>query len=487
MPGASPSQRVVPPAKEDLLSADLTPRNAWRPVLAESHVPASAYVGGYADGFGVGYGAGGGLSVARDASALTNYQAYLNGTSSAVAGPSSGPVFSQSYAVPPSPPASLGDRDEPSGHANMSSVGEVLVNSVGSLGLYGVPAVPGHIDRPSSPVRFPHPQAVRLSRRRISEQGGYGTDDQSSSSRSQHPRSTAASTRPSAPRRSTVQPDGHLTDTEVTGTRPLDIQRRTAMAGGVHQDTTRQTHTHAHSLTNRTSMSSWGTVHTADTPRTGRGSISDLGLTSFPPVGAARASMHSDVEIRPNVFEPVIEEGAQTPVTRLHGILGSQSDLSTTLGMGNSALEAIASRRREAFDALTSGRPHQNTERVSSAAIAQQRHASQPVSSSSSRPPADSSIQRSHRVNRRREPSSSRRASIGIPVLASAPADMAEFGVNEEEEYFSTLSHTPPHMGNALGLDLNAPLQEGPRISAPTPRVSTQPFLRSWSMDSTGR
>ncbi|KAJ7706376.1 hypothetical protein B0H17DRAFT_1326041 [Mycena rosella] len=205
------------------------------------------------------------------------------------------------------------------------------------------------------------------------------------------------------------------------------LVRFQAQDGGqaVANDATERRAAHERHRTNRRSYSSWGTVHTnpaENSPAGTRGSMSEIGdLANFPlmPSGDARRT--------------------------------STSSLGEMLDRGLSSTPRPEDARPLGFREAAPVRPgHVHSQPLSSLEMAD-----------ATRAYDANSLQRANRTDRR-----SARFS---QLPAGTPT---EFGMAAE----------PPPIQNALGLDLGmAAAAEPLAITAPTPRVQTTHYLRSWS------
>ncbi|KAF7339805.1 RING-type domain-containing protein [Mycena venus] len=414
IPGATPSQRVIPGSDDAIHHAYHT------------HAPASAYVDGYASGYGQGYGAANG---ATDTDTHYDYNYASNHASTSA------------YQLPP--------RTEQSGDS--------LENAIGSLRLWGGGAAEAAI---AQPVSRPHDSAQPVRRHAIAPPPSHTSTADDVSISSQTGTSYA---RPSAFRRSTVQTDGHHSNghahapsawhpPSIYANAPpmhhdamvrFDMQAQDrADREPITQESTARRATHERNRLNRQSYSSWGTVHTNDSPATGtRGSMSDLGeIANFPLIAQAperRNSVSSQEEI-------LDRELVATP--RQDGARG------TLLGFTAEVAQMPALAQRPA---------HAHSYSLPANALPTLGNGdAQPLSYDS-----NNSLQRVTRMNNRQ-----RAAPRRFPQL---PANTSEFGQAE----------VPPPMANALGLDLGMEAAPAPMITAPTPRVQMGHFLRSWSLD----
>ncbi|KAJ7293399.1 hypothetical protein C8J57DRAFT_1210950 [Mycena rebaudengoi] len=428
IPGATPSARVIPTSE--------TNGHAYH-----THIPATAYVDGYADGYGLGYNA---------ANAGARDDTYPS-TSTAPAG--------LSYPLPRA--------EERQDHM------QDLESAIGGLQLWAGPSVTA-----AAVASRPTPDPASILRRRPAYIA-HSQDD--SDSLSEISTQTATShTRPSAGRRRTVQPDGRLDESQAGPSRWQRLSQIYAAPQAAPASTAAPfTQTDASGPSqppvntplgriarngvlgqnaNRQSFSSWGTVHTADSPQT-RGSMSELGLNNFPlsaPGGGARNSIGSLDEIRSNILDD--REQLTTP----------HAD-SPLLGF------AEPSHLRHAHRFSLPGNSHLPSE-----------------------PPAvevyneGNSLHRSHRTNNRQRTVPRRFSTLPVGTSAlslpahtvPAPADVSEFGAFQQNDAAEFGMRAESPLENALGLDLGA-LDLGsatpPTITAPTPRHQAATFMRNWS------
>ncbi|KAF7306754.1 RING-type domain-containing protein [Mycena indigotica] len=228
IPGASPSQRVIP-------SPDIIPNHAYVTPL-----PASAYVNGYSTGYNQGYSAAN-----TNSTFMPNYH-----TSSSV------------HQLP-----------------NHFSEPDELDVAMGGLQLQGVPAASAAI----APSRRPAPESAPASRS-TTRSARRQAQPSLNSERSVE----VASSRPSAPRRTTVQVDNQLHSTQqphIYAQPPIYAPPPEPVATlPAALPTAWQQLQHRHNP-NRQSYSSWGTIdsNASNSPARTSNSLSDLGsLRNFP-------------------------------------------------------------------------------------------------------------------------------------------------------------------------------------------------------------
>ncbi|KAF7339628.1 RING-type domain-containing protein [Mycena sanguinolenta] len=419
IPGATPSQRVVPNAEE-------VNNHAYH-----THAPASAYVDGYGNGFDRGYGAATGEVPSWYAAALAHEAANE---------PDHNHASTSAYQLPP----------------RAEEVQESLEDAIGGLRLWGGGAAAAIAQpasrapdpaQPTSPVRRRHaymapppPPSSHTST----------IDDTSVSSRTD-----TSYARPSALRRSTVQLDGHLPagpshapsawqpanapTTHHDATVRFDAQAQDRDGNpSMTQEAIARRQRHERTRANRQSYSSWGTVHTNDSPAT-RGSMSDLGeIANFPLMGqgpAQRYSMASSSGVLDRQF-------VSTPT----------QDTAPTLPLGfTAAPPAPAQRPGPAHSYSLPGNALPTLEDVV-------HH------------DPNSTLQRATHTNNRQRT---------VPRRFSQVPATSEFGM--------VIPNEQAPMDNALGLDLGMDARAGLTITAPTPRVQMGHFIRSWSLDPASR
>ncbi|KAJ7071206.1 hypothetical protein C8F01DRAFT_1109541 [Mycena amicta] len=226
IPGATPSQRVIP-------SPDIIPGHAYI-----THIPASAYVNGYSTGYDEGYNA-----------------ANMNGTTA--------PNYASTSAhkLPSRRPAAFEQDDS-------------LEEAIGSLQLSGVPAASAAIAsayRPFDSRRYP-----------THVYPSHGSERSTASSLSSRPSSVRRSTVQVDGQLRSTQPPPIYAAPIV----PTDNRFRTPPPNDPHPV---RRETHQQHRPNRQSYSSWGTVHSnaPNSPEGTQGSLGVLGdLLNFPNAGA---------------------------------------------------------------------------------------------------------------------------------------------------------------------------------------------------------
>ncbi|KAF8213255.1 hypothetical protein K438DRAFT_1803669 [Mycena galopus ATCC 62051] len=434
IPGATPSQRVIPTSEDATNHAHHTASIYGQRVSEEvtnhayhTPAPASAYVDGYANGYGEGYGAANGVNGDQYPSWYAQAQAYEANTINH--NHASNHASTSAYQLPP---RAVNPQDS-------------LENAIGNLRLSGSGAAQAAIAQPMSrPVESA--QATTPVRRRhayIAPPPSHTStvDDASISSQA-----GTSHMRPSAFRRSTVQLDGHLTNglghapsawqlANAPPTAHQDVTVRFDIQARDRDENARMTDRRARqerTRQNRQSYSSWGTVHTNDSPAT-RGSMSDL----------------EDMPNFPHMRPPPTQPSQRNSTASSEGILGHE--LVTTprqdsmRPLGFAAGPAPAQRPAHTHSYSLPGNAVPTLEDVVSY-------------------DPNSSLQRTTHVNNRQRT---------VPRRFSQLPAASEFGMVAPAE------QTP--VENALGLDLGVDAHAPPLITAPTPRVQMGGFLRSWS------
>ncbi|KAJ6604469.1 hypothetical protein DFH09DRAFT_1122796 [Mycena vulgaris] len=343
-------------------------------------------------------------------------------------GPDANHASTSAYQLPPQP-------REPE---------ESLEDAIGGLRLWGVPAASAAIAPVAARPPDSAPATMPLRRRRAYIAPSHDdTEDDVSVSSQPYPR-------PMAFRRSTVQIDGQL---QPPSTRqpppiyaapapPVQSEVRFNMqvqddAPPVANDAIARRAAHERNRANRQSYSSWGTVHTNGTensPAGTRGSMSEFGdIANFPmfPQGEGRRNSTLSDEILDR------------------GMVATPRPEAPPLGFLQAA--PVRPGHAHSYSLSSLEAPHLNE--------------------ANSLPPANHVNNRQRTVPRR---------------FSQLPVGASEFGVVPAAPPF-TMATEPPPIQNALGLDLGAEATEPHRITAPTPRVQTTHFMRSWELDSTVR
>lgn len=322
-----------------------------------------------------------------------------------------------------------------------------------------------------------------------------------------------SSSRPRSSRRSTAssQLESYASGSGHTGTPSSSIQLRaprmnprslaSQSSGGSAWERMSQAEGSVRSTGNPLTASTWGTPRTSDllsahgsTP----GSISQLGLMSFPPLGSDRGSIVSSSAATSSrdgtYYLQYVEAGypsqdvAQTPRTRSDGAsLSILSPISSiAYSENNNRAQRPNHRRHTSQSAIPA--PSQDTaevlEQIRGAPAYRTNRTSRTRSRhTSSTHPSSHGYSNSHNVayDPVRAPSSDH-ASVDAARVYDSPAYPPENGYNPTVDFagFST-----GHTGNALGLDLSPGI--APQISAPTPITSGRHFLRSDSNDTISR
>jgi len=499
IPGASPNQRVIPPrtvmngetrmggitmwtpyvgnngglsSRLDNGMGETNPIDLGPNEVVDPSAPATAYVSGYTAGYGYGF------------------QYAHNYT------PSAGTVHQ------PSDPDRAQDREQALG--NMGSLAAALPDNqdqgIGSLGLLGVPPPPmtellpeqerglGSSSLSTAPAAPPFDFLANRRRR-----------SRASDSSRAH--------RPAAIRRST---DSNMTDSASAGPSSGPVRRRrhrrstqnvnmeaVAVGAAGDEESVRE------SITERNSVSSWGTISGSRNTHDSTGSMSELELISFPPrpstwtgtitdsplmavPGAFLSSENrvdnvdaneNDVDTPRMANRTALHSTEIGPVSRLLGIDPRQSNMQVRVTDENRPRHRRLSSYPVSYTQQSAPSPGPSSTQTNIAV--EERPLYQPFLSAQEVPTESQHRGRQHaRRNRRHD--ISLRFSSPVEIAPSSPTDIIT------NQGYLTEPPLPltPNFGNALGLDLSqSPDQSGPQITAPTPMTSTRTFLRMHSYD----